>query len=340
MLHGHGNQILRIDKDIRVDFSSNIWYRPLNDNLLKHLQSTLAHICDYPAVDAFNLQHLVSEYYQINDNHVCITSGATEAFYLISHAFQASSSTILFPSFSEYTDAAKMYRHELSFISNDTIDCSTKFTTNLVWIGNPNNPDGKLMSLELLEGMLKENPNSIFVIDEAYGELCVNFQSATGLLTEYTNLVVVKSVTKLCSIPGLRLGYILANPILINKISAFRMPWSVSTVALEAGMYIFNHYDNFLLDTQMVYEESKAFQLQLNLLEDLEVHSSNTNYFLIRLQRKQAAELKEFLINEYGFLIRDCANFYGLSENHFRLAIQGVKNNQECTEAISNFLMQ
>lgn len=340
MLHGHGNQILRIDKDIKVDFSSNIWYRPLNDNLLKHLQSILAKICDYPAVDAFNLQCLVSDYYQINDNQVCITSGATEAFYLISHAFQSSSSTILFPSFAEYTDAAKMYRHELYFMSNDTIDCSTKFSTNLVWIGNPNNPDGKLMSLELIEGMLKENPNCIFVVDEAYGELCLNFQSTVGLLTEYANLVVVKSVTKLCSIPGLRLGYILANSTLINKISAFRMPWSVSTIALEAGMYIFNHYDKFLLDTQMIYEESKAFQLQLNLLEDLKLYSSNTNYFLICLRRKVAAELKEFLINEYGFLIRDCANFYGLTENHFRLAIQGAQNNQKCVNAISNFLIQ
>ncbi|TLX76543.1 aminotransferase class I/II-fold pyridoxal phosphate-dependent enzyme [Labilibacter sediminis] len=338
MLIGHGNHTADLNKSIQIDFSSNIWYGRLNNDLLKHLQLSLAKICNYPTVDASDLQKEVAGHYHLNQDNVCVTSGATEAFYLIAHAFKNCSSSILCPSFSEYTDAANMYQHEVSFVSNSEVSSSLKFISQLVWIGNPNNPDAKLISPDTIEDLLKGNPQSIFIIDEAYGELCYGFQSAEELIGKYENLVVIKSVTKLCSIPGLRLGYILSNADLIKKVAAYRMPWSVSTMALEAGRFIFKHYSDFSLDTKQLNEESLLFQKQLAAVDGLKVYPSPTNYFLIELHNRTAAELKEYLVDNYGILIRDCANFYGLSKHHFRLAIQGKANNELCVEAISKFI--
>ncbi len=340
MLHGHGNHTLGMENKIKVDFSSNVWYEPLNEQLISHLKASLDKISNYPPVDAANLQHKVAAYQGIEPGNVCITSGATEAFYLIAHAFSASSSLIFAPAFSEYEDAAKLYKHKVTnFLGIDNLH-ETKLTSKLVWIGNPNNPDGKVLSVETIEGLLKDNPDSIFVVDEAYGALCFGFESALSLISSYNNLIVVKSVTKLCSIPGLRLGYFMACEELVEKISALRMPWSVATLALEAGMYIFDHYQEFKLDVRQIKEECTSFQHKIAAIDKIEVIPSCTNYFLAKLHTATAQELKNFLINQYGFLIRDCSNFRGLSQHHFRLAVQGKDNNEACSKAISEFIQQ
>ncbi|WP_075590733.1 pyridoxal phosphate-dependent aminotransferase [Labilibacter marinus] len=338
MLHGHGNSTIDCSYDINVDFSSNIWYEPLNSGLLNYLKLGLDKICDYPPVDASNLQKKLAENNGIRTKQVCVTSGATEAFYLIAHAFEACNSTIITPSFSEYEDAARMYKHSITHISNQQDITKLTFEEGLMWLGNPNNPDGKVFQVSQIEAMLINNPKSIIVVDEAYGELCYGFESVLKLVNSYDNIIVVKSVTKLCSIPGLRLGYIMASEKLIETIAAYRMPWSVATLALEAGIYIYDHFDEFKIDLSRIKEESGLFQEGLAQCEGITVRSSNTNYLLCQIKGKTAAELKEYLLKEHGFLIRDCSNFQGLNENYFRVAVQGNKNNEACVKAIQEFM--
>jgi len=338
MLHGHGNDTINIQKQINADFSSNIWYEPLNDGLVKHLTSCLNNISNYPPVAGSNLQAKVADFYGVPANQICITSGATEAFYLIAHAFNKSSSTIVVPSFAEYNDAALMFNHSIKSIKNSELNTDTHFDTRLVWIGNPNNPDGVCIKKEALKQMLEANPEVVFVVDEAYGELCYGFESAVDLIATFNNLIIVKSVTKLCSIPGLRLGYLMASETLISKISALRMPWSVATLALEAGMYIYDNYSDFKINLPRIKEESVRFQQHISVIKDIEVFPSNTNYFLSRLKNNTAAELKQYLIEEHGFLIRDGFNFKSLDAHYFRLAVQGNKNNKDCADAIAKFM--
>jgi threonine-phosphate decarboxylase len=340
MLHGHGNNIQGIQHSISVDFSSNVWYKKLNPALKRIVVQNVGKVVDYPAVDAGDLQSLVAKHYNINYNQICITNGATEAFYLIAHAFKNESSTIFYPSFSEYYDAAQLYNHQIYLCNNEGFNPLFDIGSKIVWLANPNNPDGKLLLLDDIEGIIKNNPNTVFVIDEAYGELCKGFSSALKLVQSYPNLIVVKSVTKLCSIPGLRLGYMIGNEELMRKISSFRMPWSVNTLALEAGKYIFTNYHEFVIDKEKLYQESRAFQLALEKLEGVKIVNSTTNYFLGKLSSKKASELKSYLLKDYGFLLRDCSNFYGLTDSHFRLAIQGKGNNELCCCAIDKFLKQ
>ncbi|MGQ1783558.1 MULTISPECIES: pyridoxal phosphate-dependent aminotransferase [unclassified Saccharicrinis] len=338
MLLGHGNHTLGMEHRIKVDFSSNIWYGSLNGGLISYLETCLNQIRDYPPVDAANLQASIARHHQLHPDNVCITSGATEAFYLIAHCFRQCSSTIISPSFSEYEDAAKVHMHKVSYYENTNLSKESKFSNQLVWLGNPNNPDAKVLSLKTIEYLLKNNPESIFIIDEAYGELCSDFESSVGLVDKYDRLIVVKSVTKFCSIPGLRLGYLVASNKLRDKIAAFRMPWSVSTLALEAGMYIYDRYVDFKMDLKRVTQECSAFKNMIEEIDGITVYPSRTNYFLAKLESSNARELKGYLIENYGFLIRDCSNFYGLDERYFRLSVQGNNNNMACSKAIYQYL--
>ncbi len=338
MLHGHGNDTLLLKHKVKVDFSSNIWYENVNKGLLHHLQQKLSNICNYPPVDASNLQRKVADFYCLKSDRVCISSGATEAFYLLAHLYKQKTATVIGPAFSEYEDACRMYNLDIQFISNAQLHEDSQFKTDLVWLGNPNNPDGKVQSLEFIKTLLQNNTNALFVIDEAYGDLCAGFNSAISLLKEYENLVIVKSVTKLCSIPGLRLGYLIGNESLIHKIGSLRMPWSVATLAIEAGLYIYDHFNDFKLNVDQIYQECSSFQHLLKENTNVKVFPSCTNYFLSELTSGTAAELKSYLLEKHGFLIRDCSNFRGLTERHFRMAVQGQENNKQCVNAIQTYL--
>ena len=129
-------------------------------------------------------------------------------------------------------------------------------------------------------------------------------------INAYPNLILVQSLTKRYSIPGLRLGYLISNEDIVTNINRFRIPWSVNTLAIEAGKYILETGSTgFKLEVWL--EETKILQHNINALNALKTLPSGTPYFLIKLLRGNAGELTDFLL-KYKVLVRDASNFEGL----------------------------
>ncbi|MDA3929398.1 MAG: aminotransferase class I/II-fold pyridoxal phosphate-dependent enzyme, partial [Prolixibacteraceae bacterium] len=128
--------------------------------------------------------------------------------------------------------------------------------------------------------------------------------------------------TKAFAIAGLRLGYLIAHPQIVNNINRFGIPWGVNVLAQKAGSFILKNYKKLLPDIPSIIQASHTFQKALQEIPELEVLPSNCNFFLIKLKKGNAAELKKYLIKEHGFLIRDASNFRSLSSVHFRVATQ------------------
>ena len=209
---------------------------------------------------------------------------------------------------------------------------------SLLWLGNPNNPDGKIILRKDIENICENNPTTIIIIDEAYAELCSGFESVNDLVNTYNNLIVVRSLTKAFAIPGIRLGYIVASTSIIEKLKAIKMPWSVNKIAIEAGKFILDNYQKLLPDKNAVSTESKVLQNELNNIAQLEVIPSDCNYFLVKLEKSDAAGLKQYLIENYGLLIRDASNFRGLDNSYFRIAIQKPEYNEMLAEGIKEWI--
>lgn len=274
----------------------------------------------------------------LEPSQVLITNGSTEAFYLIASAFSRKKSLVLTPSFSEYEGACKVYNHKIDFLPVQQFAQFPELSQDLVWMGNPNNPDGTVSSVDSLKKVLSENSHTIFVVDEAYSGLCRNFESISGKLEDFDNLIVVKSLTKLFSIPGLRLGYLLTKEPIIEKIQHNLMPWNVNSLAIEAGKYILENEEDLLPDVPTILNQSLELQAKLAQNEMLEVIPSSCNYFLVKLKKGKAASLKEYLLREYGFLIRDACNFRGLNDHYFRIAVQHSSENRKLYNAINSWL--
>ncbi len=337
MQTGHGNDIYNYPGDIRCDFSSNIPYRNAAEAIAHYLEGHLSAVYNYPDPESKELRRLLAVFHSVSPDTVLITNGSAEAFYLLAHLFQNRKSLIPYPVFSEYEDACRSYHHELSFLPIESLHDVVRFEVDTVWMGIPNNPDGTVIDNETVSRFCSENPHTTFIVDAAYDDLCPRLETVKSLQGTFRNLITVHSLTKTFGIPGLRLGYIVANRSIIDGIRTLRPPWSVNALALEAGSFILQNWDSLLPDSRALCSESARLQQRIAALPQLDVTASPCNFFLVEMKERTAAELKQFLIDHYGLLIRDASNFRGLTSQHFRISVQEETWNGLLIEALHRF---
>jgi threonine-phosphate decarboxylase len=336
MLNGHGDDI---QYNVAANFSSNVFYGGANEGLLNHLADSLYKVNRYPEVIATSLQESIATHHHLLPQQVLPVNGAVEAIYLIAQAFREESTTLFYPSFSEYEDACKLHLHEVTFLPFESLLQAPVFDSKLVFICNPNNPTGTALEREKIGRMIRANPETIFVVDEAYEAFTEKETSCVPLLEEL-NLIVIKSLTKQFSIPGLRLGYIVSQPRLINKLLPYKMPWTVNALAIEAGLFIVENLISKPFPVKELIAETAWLMVQLSSLPGMIVFPSDTSFFLCELKHGNASHLKDYLLNEYGILIRDASNFRGLAAGYFRLATQRRAHNETLIKALQQWATQ
>ena len=342
MIIGHGDDAWKYATAIRADFSSNVRHGELDPGLMRHLQEQIAAVTHYPEPAAQTLQQAAAEAFAIPAERVLVTNGATEAIYLIAQAYRHQPVTIYVPAFAEYEDACRIQGMAIRFGNWAELRTGEMPAQGLVFLCNPNNPTGEAV---VLEG-LGRYPDTLFVVDESY----IEFTRATDSLLKraYPNVLVLRSLTKSCRIPGLRMGLVVGDEQVVGRLRAVKMPWSVNRLAIEAGLYIFRHWAGFAVPAEALLAQTASWREELktalrscgephaalrsNEKRDMgwRVWETDTHYFLI----DTPAPLKMRLLNDYGLLVRDASNFRGLGPNVLRVACQSPEQNRLLTEAL------
>ena len=211
-----------------------------------------------------------------------------------------------------------------------------------LWITNPHNPTGQLWSRASLELLLQNHP--LVICDEAFLPLVPGgeAQSLLPLLADHPNLVVIRSLTKLFAIAGLRLGYALASPERLARWSAWRDPWPVNGLAAAAGEALLadrRAYGRWCDRVQgWVAREGGWLQQQLAALPGLIPMPSAANYLLIRGERQgrplSLEPLRLALEQRHRILLRDCRSFEGLGETWLRLGLQDRAGHRRIVRAL------
>jgi threonine-phosphate decarboxylase len=340
MLHGHGNDLHRQRCSVKADFSSNVTPGGMPQSLEEHLRKHLHLLENYPEADAAGAAAAIARHHKIDTTQVIVTNGSTEAFYLVAQMLRGRASLILTPAFSEYEDAARCHQHCLTFLPHQLLlKALLNGEYTAVWLANPNNPDGYTWQPKAIADLCEQNPQTWFIVDESYTNLCTSTQSLIKAPMP-PNLIVVRSLTKDFGLPGLRAGYLVAAPEMAQSINCLRMPWSVNALAQEAISFIMTHYQELLPDTTAILEESQRMQKELAAHPQLHVTQSDCNYFLVETKVADAANLKHFLLKNHGFLIRDASNFRTLSPQHFRIAVLQPNLNNQLISAIQSWISQ
>jgi threonine-phosphate decarboxylase len=322
MISEHGDDY---QGQLIANFSSNIWHAANHEGLYQQLLSKLTDIKRYPEIDAASLKKIIAEKHLLNPNQISIGNGSTEIIYRIAQTFQSNRSLIVTPTFSEYYNACNLSHHLIVTCKLEDVENSLQlFNPNLIWICNPNNPDGNFIPYSHLRLLCSRYKNMIFIIDQSYAGFCKSDNEEPDF-NSLSNVIVVRSLTKRYSIPGLRIGYALGNKSIIGEINRYYIPWSVNSIAIEAAKYFLTNNDNFSLDELLV--ETQRMRNLIDSIDFFQTLPTNTSFFLVKLEKGKASELKSHLLTK-GILIRDANNFMIDEGEYIRInTLDKINNN-------------
>ncbi len=318
MIDGHGDDGYKY-KGIRMNFSSNIPTFVDLSALEEHLRSRISVIRTYPEPSPRALEVRIADFIGKSVSQVMVTSGATEAIYLIAqHLSHEKTFTITHPTFSEYESACRMFGMQEAEAGA------------VCWLCNPNNPTGEIFDEAYIRQLASKH--RWLIIDQSYEDYTLKPLPAIDL----PNVICLHSMTKRYCIPGLRLGYITASKQVIEQLQQLRRPWAVNAMAIEAGLWLMEHRPQWI-DMSVYLAEAQRLRSALNTIPGIHAKETQTNFMLCTIKAHTALELKEYLVSEHGILIRDASNYYGLTPHHFRVAAQRSEDNDELLNAIMNY---
>jgi cobyrinic acid a,c-diamide synthase len=218
-----------------VDFAVNVHDAPRPAFLAEALEASLAEATRYPRSEA--AEAAVARRHGRQPNEVLATAGAAEAFSLIARMRAWKRPVIVHPQFTEpdvALSAAGRAPEHLVLDAGDGFALHPDHLpadADLVIVGNPTNPTSVLHAGDTLRRLMA--PGRIVVVDEAFMDT-VRSERHSLASSRLPGIVVIRSLTKLWAIPGIRAGYVLAEPAVIADLRAHQSPWSVSSPALAA----------------------------------------------------------------------------------------------------------
>lgn len=335
MIYGHGDDTWRYGDAIKMNFSSNIYQKADLSELKTFLASRLDVIGHYPEPEPKELEGLIAEKLGIPANMLMVTSGANEAIYLIAQLYSGWTSIIPQPTYHEYADACKMFGHVISYERTDDLEVLPQ--DRIYWLCNPDNPTGNVLLKALLAYVIRKNPRFLYVIDESYADYTLQPRLQPKEMMDCFNVMFIRSMSKKYCVPGLRLGYVAASPIIIDRLRAIRQPWTVNALAIEAGKYLVEHDPQVLPDMEAYIAEAQRLKAGLEAIEGLMVMDTQTHYMLVNIDWSNVPDLKSWLVEHYCILIRDASNFHGLDDHCFRVAAQTPEENDALLSAIKEY---
>lgn len=293
----------------------------------------------YPDPRCRELLTMLAEVNQTDSGQVLVVNGVSQGIFLLAFCLLKKNDTaiIINPDYGEYEKASRLMGARILPFSlgekenfyprmDKLISLIEKSAARALWICNPNNPTGILLGQEDMEKLQKAcyRVGTFLLIDEAY----INFVSGdakTRLQGE--NIIILRSMTKDFTLPGLRLGYVLAHPNIIRALSNAQPEWSMNSPALAAGKAVLACYEEYR--KQWIQTDALKNQLAAGL-ESLQfkVFPGTANFLLIKDETRGGIDPVHFgkVLWKSRILVRDCTSF-GLP-GFIRLGVSTAENNK------------
>ncbi|WP_448565168.1 threonine-phosphate decarboxylase CobD [Trichothermofontia sp.] len=327
-----------------LDFSASI--NPLGPPpaVLTALQENLLAIRAYPDPGYQALRTALGDCHRSAAEWVLPGNGAAELLTWIGRDLAAQAETyVLTPAFADYGRALRTFgavAHPVPFrftpeaITADLPDVlATAPPTAALLLNNPHNPTGKVFPREQILPYLDRF--ALVVIDEAFMDFLppAEQQSLSDRVPDFPNLVIVRSLTKFYSLPGLRLGYAIAHPERLRRWQDWRDPWCVNQLAVIAALAALPDH-NFQEQTWAWLPPARShLSAGLAQVPQLQPYASAANFLLVHSQ-DPVPPLQAQLLQQHRILIRDCLSFPELGEHYFRVAVRTADDHQRLLAAV------
>ncbi len=341
---GHGGNIYEkskiygVDPHQIIDFSANINPLGLHAGGRLALEQHIEDIIHYPDPHCTTLYEVVSSVYDIKREHILFGNGAAELIFAVCRLSHLKRALLVAPTFSEYGAGATVAG--LETLSFTLLRQSDRFVIDwesiakeiqagdVLFLGNPNNPDGSVLTPAEIEDFLTTLPKgALVVIDESFIDFIGKEQSCRSLVERYDSLLVLHSFTKYLAIPGLRLGALYAPTCFVEDIQKHIPTWSVNQLAQVFATAALVD-EAYRASTVALVKEEKEFLFQsISSIPGLLPIRPSVNFMLIQLMEGWSLEQVEERLGKEGILVRNATNYEGLIGPWMRVAIRKREDN-------------
>ncbi len=300
----------------------------------------------YPDKNLLDLRDVISKFHDISTDCILPGNGASELITWAGfESRQNGVSCLPIPGFVDYERSLNCWNGEYFLnelpkekLTNNSQEFPLKPNCDVLWITNPHNPTGQLWCKESLEKLIPQY--KLVICDEAFLSITPNGEkeSLIQLTKKYDNLIVIRSLTKLFGLAGLRLGYMISSSDKINKFNNLRDPWPLNSLAIKAGITLLNNQNKYNQWIRTIHNwiqvEKEWLSSEISRISELIVHKSSTNFFLIESEYSLSSNIN-YLENK-GILIRECSSFKNLDEKWARISLRTHQENKKIAQEIHN----
>ncbi|MFP4076443.1 MAG: threonine-phosphate decarboxylase CobD [Halochromatium sp.] len=332
-----------------LDFSANINPLGMPAAARAALIAAIDELGSYPDPACVGLRAAMGEHLGIASARIVVGNGAEQLIWWLPRLLESRRVLVTAPAYVDYRRAAEVWQRPLCSMPLRPEDgfaldldrlAAQLQAGDLVWIGQPNNPTGRLVEPKLLREVAIAHPQVDWAIDEAFIDFVEDAESAVRW--ELPNLIVIRSLTKFYALAGLRLGYAVLAPERAAAFARLLPEWSVNTLAAAAGRALLTDPGRaaFAQRTrQLIRRERRRLGETLRGL-GLRVFDSAANYLLLCLPEAgpRAADLAARLLRSEGIAVRVCANYAGLDARYLRIAVRTEAENRRLLAAMTRLL--
>jgi L-threonine-O-3-phosphate decarboxylase len=326
-----------------LDFSASINPLGLGSGVVSALQQHLLEIDKYPTPGYLELRQELAQHLQISADWILPGNGAAELLTWAGRELAQYQTFLPVPAFNDYGRALRAFDAPYTAIAlldqqGNLLDLYRAIDQLMIpngaalLLNNPHNPSGALWDKEVLLSLLDRF--SLVVVDESFMDFVSPSQSLVPWVEKNHNLVVISSLTKFYSLPGLRLGYCVAHPDRLARWRSWRDPWAVNRLAEVAGIAALN--DQEFIDRTWAWYNSCQPTLFAGLqqMPNLQVYPSAANFFLLRTVQP-FTKIQTELLQQFQIFARDCLSFPELGEQYGRVALKSAADNQLLLKALT-----
>ena len=332
---------------IKLGSNENPWGP--SPKAMKAIQDEIKSINRYPESQLQDLVKRIAEYSGVDTSQVIVGGdGADEIIDVLAKAFidEGDEFIVPLPSYMYYEYLLKQYGAKPVYakwdLDKNELDVKSIFDsvtdkTKMIFLCSPNNPTGTLIDKEVLVDIASKNPDVLIVIDEAYFE----YAEVTNkdLINEFDNIFIIRTMSKVLGLAGMRIGYGLACDTIIEYMHRIKPVFSLTRLSFVAACNTFDDKEYIAQSIEKGIESRQYLYDEISKIDGLNVFPSKSNYMLIDIRETgfTAAELALELMKK-GIIVRDCTSFKGLDEYWIRISICTLKEDEKFINILKEVL--
>lgn len=309
------------------------------------MQDALQTVHLYPDGNCYELRNELSQVLSIDRDQLLFGNGSDELIKMIAETFLNQKEEVIYavPSFAEYDFATKVmagtsvpvsmtdYRHDLTAMREAITD-----NTKLIFVCNPNNPTGTIVTKDEVDDFMKAMPENVVVVfDQAYLEYVtdLDYPDCLNYVREGRNVILLRTFSKVYGLAGLRIGYAIARPELISLISRVKEPFNVNSIAQIGAIEALRDQDHVARCVESNNQQKRWLVEQFEKL-DLDYIPTETNFLMIDIEMDSKACFTELL--KQGVIVRT-GDIFNMP-TWLRITIGTESENERLIEALRSVL--